>query len=138
MRRDAFLHLARGLVGEGDGEDLARPGLAGGDEMGKPRSQRRGLAGARAGEDEHRSFGRQHRFALRRIQALQIGGIGRQCRRFRHLAEVGGGERNGNRAARFDEFGKGSDGCARYPRYPQASYRIFRFRDSEEMCMVSR
>ena len=98
-RADALAHFARGLVGEGDGEDLARPRLAGGDEVGEPGGQRGGLAGARAGEDEHRPFGRQHRLALRRVQALQIGGFGMQGRRFRHLAEVGGGERNGNRSA---------------------------------------
>jgi hypothetical protein len=32
---DAVLHLARRLVGEGDDEDLRRPGLAGGEHMGK-------------------------------------------------------------------------------------------------------
>ena len=98
-RANAFAHLARRLVGEGDGEDLARPRLAAGDEVGKASGQRRGFSGARTGEDEHRSFGRQHRLALRRVQALQVSGLRRQCRRFRHLAEVGGGERNGNRAA---------------------------------------
>ena len=55
-RRDALLHLARGLVGEGDGEDLARPGLAGGDEVGEAGGQRGGLAGAGAGEDQHRAL----------------------------------------------------------------------------------
>ena len=65
-------------------EDLARPGLAGGDQMGEPGGQRGGLAGAGAGEHQHRSFGREHRFALRRVQALQIGGFGREGRGFRH------------------------------------------------------
>ena len=73
--------------------------LAGGDQMGEAGGQRGGLAGAGAGEDEHRPFGRQHRLALRRVQALQIGGLGTERRRFRHLAEVSGGERNGNRQA---------------------------------------
>ena len=31
---DALLHLARGLVGEGDGEDLRRVGEAGGEDVG--------------------------------------------------------------------------------------------------------
>ena len=66
---DALLHLARGLVGEGDAEDLARPGAAGTDDMRQPRGQRRGLAGARAGQHQHRPFGRQHRLALRRVQS---------------------------------------------------------------------
>ncbi len=62
--RDARLHFARGLVGEGDGEDLARPGFASRDQMGEPRSQRGGLAGTGAGEHEHRALGRQYRLAL--------------------------------------------------------------------------
>jgi len=33
---------------------------------------------------------------------------------------------------------KSSDGCYRYPRYPQACYQKFCFRDSEAMCMVIR
>jgi hypothetical protein len=37
---------------------------------------------------------------LRRIEAGEIGGFGSQCGGFRHLAEVGRGERNGNRASR--------------------------------------
>ena len=72
---DALAHLARGLVGEGDGENLARPGFASGDQMGEARGQRRGLAGAGAGEDEDRPFGGQHGLALRRVQALQISGL---------------------------------------------------------------
>ena len=67
--RHALLHLARGLVGEGDGEDLARPRLASGDEVGEARGERRGLSSARAGKDEHRAFGRQHGVALRRVEA---------------------------------------------------------------------
>ena len=67
--------------------------------MGETRSERRGLPSSRSGEDQHGPFGRQDCFALRRIQALQIGRV-RQCGgRFRHLAEVGGKERNGNRLA---------------------------------------
>ena len=91
------LHFARGLVGEGDGEDLAGPGLAGRDQMGEARGQRGGLAGARAGEHQDRALGRQHGLALGRVEALEIGGFGINAGRFRHLAEVGGGERNGNR-----------------------------------------
>ena len=95
-RRDALLHLARRLVGEGDGEDLARPGFAGGDEVGEAGGQRRGLAGAGAGEDQHRPFGGEHGLALRRVEAGKIGWLGggdggfgqRRGRR---------GERNGNR-----------------------------------------
>ena len=73
---DALLHLARRLVGEGDGEDLARPGLAGGDQVGEAGGQRGGLAGAGAGQHQHRALGRQHRLALRRVEAGEIGGLG--------------------------------------------------------------
>ncbi len=72
---DPLPHLARRLVGEGDGEDLRRPGTARVDEMGEAGGERRGLAGAGAGEDEHRPFGGQHRVALRRVEAGEIGRI---------------------------------------------------------------
>src|SRR5205814_353251 len=49
--RYAVLHFPRRLVGEGDGEDLAWPGFAGGNQVSEPRRQGRGLAGAGAGED---------------------------------------------------------------------------------------
>ena len=94
------LHLARGLVGEGDGEDLARPGQPGGDEVGEPGGQRRGLAGARAGEHQHRPFGRQHGLALRRVEAR----AGRRARGSGlEIQALGGGRRggvHGNRIAR--------------------------------------
>ena len=64
-------HLARRLVGEGDAEDLARPGEAAPDQMRHARGQRRGLAGARAGQHQHRPLGGQHRFALRRVERTQ-------------------------------------------------------------------
>ena len=97
-RRDAVLHFARRLVGEGDAQDLARPGLASRDQMGEPGGQRGRLAGAGAGQHQHWSFGGEHRFALRLVQALQIGGFRREGRGFRHALEVGGGERIGNRS----------------------------------------
>ncbi len=73
---DPLAHLARRLVGEGDGEDLGRPGAAGGDEVREPRRQRRRLAGPGAGEHQHRPLGRQHRLALRRVEAGEIGRFG--------------------------------------------------------------
>ena len=97
MAADPLLHLARRLVGEGDGEDLGRPGLARGDQVGEPGGQRRGLAGAGAGEDQHRPFGGQHRLALRRVEAGEIGRFGGGDGGFGHKGEVGGRERNGNR-----------------------------------------
>ena len=44
--------------------------------MGEPGGQRRGLAGAGAGEDQHRTFGGQHRLALRRVEAGEKGRFG--------------------------------------------------------------
>ena len=74
MAAHTFAHLARGLVGEGDAQDLARPGEAHGDQMRQPRRQRCGLA--RPGTRQHQdgSLGRRHRLALGWIQALRIGG----------------------------------------------------------------
>ena len=118
---DALLHLARRLVGEGDGEDLARPGLAGGDEVGEARGQSGGLAGAGASQHQHRPLGRQHRLALRRVEA----GDDKQARGRR--GEAGQGIRASNRRR-----SGGTEGqpprlrCyARYPRYPQASSIYF-------------
>ena len=89
---DALAHFARGLVGEGDGEDLARPGAAGRDQVGEPGGQRGGLAGAGAGEDQHRAFGRQHGLALRRVEALEIGRVGGESQA---IQAPGGSRRRG-------------------------------------------
>ncbi len=82
--RDALLHLARGLVGEGDGEDLARPRLAGSDQIGEAGGEGGGLAGAGAGEDQHRAFGREHGLPLRRVEAGEPWGFGGGCGTFGH------------------------------------------------------
>ena len=74
--------------------------------MSKAGSQRRRLAGTRAGEDKHWAFRRQHGLALRRVQALQICRLSRWNRGFRHLAEVGQQERIGNQIAGL--FGAGT------------------------------
>jgi hypothetical protein len=75
-------HLARRLVGEGDAEDLARPGEARADQVGETRRQRRGLAGSRARKHQHRAFGGQHRLFLWRVQAVEprgrFRGLGRR------------------------------------------------------------
>ena len=55
---DALAHLARRLVGEGDGQDLRRPGAAGDQEVGEPRGQHAGLAGAGAGQHQQRAVAR--------------------------------------------------------------------------------
>ena len=136
---DPVLHLARGLVGEGDRQDMAGPRLPSRDEMSESRRQRGRLAGACSGEDEDRPFRREHGLALRGVEALEIGGLRAQRGRFRrvlrHLA--GGRERRTDRQL-SGRVAEGSNGCSRYPRYPQASYQIFCFRDSEAMCMVTK
>ena len=57
---DPLAHLACGLIGEGDAENLARPGAARSDEVRKPCSERGGFAGSRACQHQHRSLGGQH------------------------------------------------------------------------------
>ena len=54
QRGDPLAHLGRGLVGEGDGQDLAGVDVAGGQQVGDPVGQHAGLARARAGDDEQR------------------------------------------------------------------------------------
>ena len=70
---DAVLHLARRLVGEGDGEDLARPGAAGGEDVGDAHGEHARLAGAGAGQHQHRPVERLDREPLLRIEAGEIG-----------------------------------------------------------------
>ncbi|MPL84433.1 hypothetical protein SDC9_30398 [bioreactor metagenome] len=69
----ALLHLARGLVGEGHGEDLVRAATARMDQMRDARGQGLGLAGAGARQHQHRAVKRLDRGALRGVQPLEIG-----------------------------------------------------------------
>ena len=64
---DAFLHFAGGLVGEGDGEDVSRRD-AFGDEVGDAERDDAGLAGAGAGQDQHRAVQRFDGLALLGIE----------------------------------------------------------------------
>ena len=70
---DAVLHLARRLVGEGDGEDLAGPGAAEAEDVGDAHGEHAGLAGAGAGQHQHRAVERLDRLALLRIEPGEIG-----------------------------------------------------------------
>ena len=54
QRLDALAHLARRLVGEGDGEDFLAARAADGEDMGDAGGQHPGLADAGAGEHQHR------------------------------------------------------------------------------------
>jgi len=71
---DALLHLARRLVGEGDGQDLARIGAVGREDMGDAGGQHARLAGAGAGQHQHGTVERLDRLALFRIEAGEIVG----------------------------------------------------------------
>ena len=72
MLADTFAHFARGLVGEGNAQDFARPCEPHRDQMGKPRGERSGLASASARQHQDRSFGGQNRFLLRIVQPRRI------------------------------------------------------------------
>ena len=60
---DALLHLARRLVGEGDGQDLARVGAAEVEDMGDAGGQNAGFAGSGAGQHQNRAVQGLDRFA---------------------------------------------------------------------------
>lgn len=70
---DAFLHLARGLVREGDREDLAGVDIALAEQMRDPVGEHPGLAGAGTGHDEQRGAGVHHGRALVLVQSVQQG-----------------------------------------------------------------
>ena len=89
-RADARLHLARGLVGEGDGEDFRRARAAEREDVGDARGQHARLAGAGAGEHQHRAVERLDRLALLRVQAGEIGRR-RHCARARAAIPPGAG-----------------------------------------------
>ena len=82
-RADARLHLARGLVGEGDGEDFGRARAAEREDVRDARGEHAGLAGSGAGKHQHRPVERLDRLALLRVQPRKIGrgDIGARTRR---------------------------------------------------------
>ena len=69
---DAKLHLAGGLVGEGDGQDIAGACAAGREDVGDARGEDARFPGPRAGQHQHRPFERFDREALLRIEVGQI------------------------------------------------------------------
>ncbi len=78
-RRDAAVpergepagHLARGLVGERDDKDVARPHDPSRERIGHSSRDDPGLAAAGSGEDAQRAGGDRHGLALRRIEVGQ-------------------------------------------------------------------
>ena len=87
---DARLHLARRLVGEGDGEDFRGARAAEREDVGDARGQHARLAGAGAGQHQHRAVERLDRLALLRIEA---GEIRRRHGRARARRDAAGGGR---------------------------------------------
>ena len=81
------LHLARGLVGEGHRQDLVRARAALAQDVGDAGGQHARLAGAGAGQHQHRAVQRLHRLALLGIEPVEIlrglppRGRARRCRR---------------------------------------------------------
>ena len=80
-RADALLHLARRLVGEGDGEDFGRPRAAEAEDVRDARGQHPGLAGAGAGQHQHRAVQRLDRLPL---LGVEVGEIAMRRRARRH------------------------------------------------------
>ena len=72
QRGNALLHFAGGFVGEGDGENLAREGFAGGQNMRDTGGQYAGFAGARAAKNQNRAVSGFDGEALFGIQAFEI------------------------------------------------------------------
>jgi hypothetical protein len=103
---DALLHLAGGLVGEGDGKDLRGEGAVGIEDMGDAGGQHARLAGAGAGEHQDRAFERFDGFGLLGIEAIEI---------IRPLAATAGRHGAGGDAAGDGACGDGATGC-RSPR----------------------
>jgi len=92
QRTDPLDHLARGLVGEGHGEHLVRAHPTGEQQMGKPRGQHPGLAGAGAGKHQERAVLGQDGRLLLRIEPGQIRcvhGLGRPGLGRYHVALTG-------------------------------------------------
>ncbi len=69
---NTFLHLARGLVGEGHGKNLRRKCATRGQDMGNAGGQYACLAGAGACQDKNRAVDRFHGFALFEVEAGEI------------------------------------------------------------------
>ena len=72
QQADALLHLARRLVGEGDGEDLRGEGEAERQDVGDAGGQHARLAGAGAGQHEHGALGGLDRQPLLGVQPFEI------------------------------------------------------------------
>ena len=75
---DPLAHLLRGLVGEGDRQDLVGARLPGAEQVRDPVGEHAGLARAGAGQDQQRPLSVRDRVALRFVEALEQG-VDRRC-----------------------------------------------------------
>ena len=82
------LHLPRRLVGEGDGEDLARSRAALAQDVGDARRQHPRLAGAGAGQHQQRPVEGLDRLSL---LGIEPGEIGRRSHPARTRSDAAGG-----------------------------------------------
>ena len=85
---DAFLHLARRLVGERDGEDATRVDPVLIDQARDARREHARLARARTGEDQQRSVDVQHGLALRRVEPIEQRIVGRNVHQGKIISNV--------------------------------------------------
>ena len=73
QRGDPGGHLPGRLVGEGDGQDLLRRHVPGGEQVGDPVGEHAGLPRARARHDQQRAALVHHGSALLRIESVEEG-----------------------------------------------------------------
>ena len=69
---DPLAHLARGLVGEGDDQQVPGLGPAGGEDVGEAGGEDAGLAGAGPGQHQDRTVDTLHGQPLFGVQSGQI------------------------------------------------------------------
>ena len=103
---DAVLHLARGLVGESDGQDVTRTRPPDREDVGNARGQHPRLAGPGARKHEHGPIERFDRLDLLRVQALDIVGCKRRPRARGNAARAGHGR--GEVIVLFERIGHGA------------------------------
>ena len=90
---DAFAHLARGLVGEGDGQDLVGEGALGQQDVREAGGQDAGLAGAGTGQHQQRAIDGFDRRALFGVEAGQVvRGKGDWARHPGDIGQLGAGK----------------------------------------------
>ena len=95
---DALLHLARRLVGEGDGQDLGAARAAGAHDVGNACREHARLAGAGAGQHQH---GAVHSLDGGALLGVEIGHVGRGGDAERALGDRGLGRAGHGGSGKF-------------------------------------